>query len=148
MALIYIWHYRSHIGLLIILVTDDLSQHAIIFEGFRIFYYFYNRYGGILYGITNTVATIHGMLSPIVAAALTPNVRNCKLLVIYTHCYEIVKKWSTKTSTSSHSRTQTEHDILRCNPGPNLGQSQAYGTIKPVYGIPTLPSYYNTTERL
>ena len=39
------------------------------------------------------------MLSPIVMAALTPNVRNRKLLVIYTHCYEIVKKkWSTKTS--------------------------------------------------
>jgi len=33
------------------------------------------RYGGILYGITNTIATIPGMLSPIAAADLTPHVR-------------------------------------------------------------------------
>lgn len=32
------------------------------------------RYGGILFGISNTAATIPGMVAPYVAAALTPNV--------------------------------------------------------------------------
>ncbi|XP_022337131.2 sialin-like [Crassostrea virginica] len=31
------------------------------------------RYAGVLYGITNTVATVPGMVAPIVAGALTPN---------------------------------------------------------------------------
>ena len=56
------------------------------------------------------MATIPGMLSPILTAALIPNVRNRKLLVIYTHCYEIVKKSgqqkhpsiSTKLTSVSH----------------------------------------------
>jgi len=32
------------------------------------------RYAGVLYGITNTAATVPGMVAPIVAGALTPNV--------------------------------------------------------------------------
>lgn len=32
------------------------------------------RYAGVLYGITNTFATVPGMVAPIVAGALTPNV--------------------------------------------------------------------------
>jgi hypothetical protein len=43
------------------------------------------RYAGILYGISNTMATIPGLISPIVAGALTPNVSlkiRCKLLLI------------------------------------------------------------------
>lgn len=31
------------------------------------------KYGGILFGITNTMATVPGMIAPIVAGALTPN---------------------------------------------------------------------------
>jgi len=33
------------------------------------------RYAGVLFGITNTFATVPGMVAPIVAGALTPNVR-------------------------------------------------------------------------
>ena len=32
------------------------------------------RYAGILYGITNTMATIPGMVAPVVAGLLTPDV--------------------------------------------------------------------------
>lgn len=31
------------------------------------------KYSGVLFGITNTFATIPGMIAPIVAGALTPN---------------------------------------------------------------------------
>ena len=33
------------------------------------------RFAGVLFGLTNTVATIPGMISPYIAAAITPNVR-------------------------------------------------------------------------
>jgi ACS family sodium-dependent inorganic phosphate cotransporter-like MFS transporter 5 len=42
-----------------------------------------NRYAGILFGITNTMGTIPGMLSPIVVGALTPNVGSEKQKNIY-----------------------------------------------------------------
>ena len=42
-----------------------------------------NRYAGILFGITNTMGTIPGMLSPIVVGALTPNVSSEKQKNIY-----------------------------------------------------------------
>ena len=38
------------------------------------------RYGGILFGLSNTAATIPGMVAPYIAAALTPNVRKPFLL--------------------------------------------------------------------
>ncbi|VDI83016.1 Hypothetical predicted protein [Mytilus galloprovincialis] len=32
------------------------------------------KYAGVLFGITNTFATVPGMIAPIVAGALTPNI--------------------------------------------------------------------------
>lgn len=34
------------------------------------------RYAGTLFGISNTVATVSGIVAPYVAAAMTPDVRN------------------------------------------------------------------------
>ena len=36
----------------------------------------------------------------------------------------------------------TTYDIG--NAGPGLGQAQKYGGVKPVNGIPTLPSWYRS----
>jgi len=43
----------------------------------------YCRYAGVLFGITNTFATVPGMVAPIVAGALTPNVRKTIVYDIY-----------------------------------------------------------------
>jgi hypothetical protein len=41
------------------------------------------------------------------------------------------------TEVAEHKKTMT-YDVG--NPGPNLEQEQTFGGIKPVNGIPTLPS--------
>ncbi|XP_076085056.1 sialin-like [Mytilus galloprovincialis] len=52
---------------------------ALLFTGFERAGYAVNhidiapKYGGILYGITNTIATIPGMVAPVIAGELTPN---------------------------------------------------------------------------
>ena len=43
----------------------------------------YFRYSGVLFGITNTVATIPGMVAPIIAGHLTPNVSRGFLSLVY-----------------------------------------------------------------
>lgn len=60
-------------------VAVVLLSLAVMFTGLSRAGYIVNhidfapRYAGVLYGITNTVATIPGMVAPIVAGALTPN---------------------------------------------------------------------------
>ena len=41
------------------------------------------RHAGVLFGISNTVGTIPGMLAPTVAGLLTPNVRNLVVQIAY-----------------------------------------------------------------
>ena len=40
------------------------------------------RFAGVLFGITNCVSTIPGIIAPEVAGALTPNVRCCFVVVV------------------------------------------------------------------
>ena len=64
--------------------------------------------------------------------------------------YESLKQWWVNNSININKTNiqlspqlnehKNDHDIYIGNPGPDLGQAQKCGRVKPVYGINTLPS--------
>mgnify|MGYP001557539170 CR=1 FL=1 len=69
--------------------------------------YVYSRYAGVLFGITNSVGTIPGMVAPTVAAALTPNVRIVAQIVTSAlmHNISMVGQKSHSAAISSNSNS-------------------------------------------
>lgn len=61
-------------GLAVAFVSISVMSMGFTRPGFAVNHVdFAPKYAGILYGITNTVGTLPGMIAPIVAGALTPN---------------------------------------------------------------------------
>ena len=56
--------------------------------------------------------------------------------------FTIINKMNGHLSLSLTEKTiKRDHDIWRCNPGPDLVQAHKCGEVKPDNGIPILPSW-------